>query len=554
MNNQVTSIVLIEDDEDDYLLTRDLLEEIERGNFQLQWVANYEDALKVMHNAQADIYLVDYRLGQHNGLELLKEALFRGIRAPIILLTGQGNRELDLQAMQAGASDYLVKGEINSFLLERTIRYALERRQSEEQLKQRYTQLQSIYNMTAAVSRAQGIDEIYQEALDGLRQALQADRAAILLFDEDGVLRFKAWESLSAEYRKATEGHNPWAADVLQPEPIFVTDISLDSSLTTLYPQIQAEGIQSLAFIPLVYQRKLIGKFMLYYNELHAFADEDPDLARTIANTVVFALVRKQSEADLREAEERYRTLVEQAPVVTYRAALDEFSSTLYVSPQIETLLGFTSAEWIGDATLWSRQIHPVDRDRILALVSEVFRTNKTFDFEYRMLTRDGRTKWVRDVGNIVETGPNGLPEQHGVMSDITERKLAEEAEHEQRTLVEALLDTAESLNQTLNLDEVLTRILNNVGRVAPYDAANIVLIDGEQAYVARSIGYAERGLEEKLSQTRWTLSDTPLINSMLLTGQPMVIADARQEATWVDLQGTSWHRSYIGVPIRSQG
>src|SRR5258706_14956304 len=125
IENPVTSIVLIEDDEDDYLLTRDLLEEIERGNFKLQWVATYEEALKVMHSAQADVYLVDYRLGQHNGLELLQEALYRGVRAAIILLTGQGNREIDQQAMQAGASDYLVKGEINSYLLERAIRYSL---------------------------------------------------------------------------------------------------------------------------------------------------------------------------------------------------------------------------------------------------------------------------------------------------------------------------------------------------------------------------------------------------------------------------------------------
>lgn len=555
MKNEVTSIVLIEDDEDDYLLTRDLLEEIERGNFNLQWVANYEDALKVLRGAKADVYLVDYRLGQHNGLELLQEALFRGVRAPIILLTGQGNRELDLQAMEAGASDYLVKGEINSYLLERTIRYAIERRQSEEQLERRYNQLQTIYNMTASVGQTSAIDEIYQQALVGLQQALGAERAAISLFDDDGALRYKAWDGLSVEYRQATEKHYLWVGNENQTMPILVPDISREPLLDALAPAMQAEGINAMAFIPLMYQRQLVGQITLYYDQPHMFSNEDLNLARTIANNIVFALERTRSEADLREAEERYRTLVEQAPVVTYREEREgETSRTIYVSPQIEALLGFTPAEWLADPSMWINQVFPADRERVLNLVIREYSVGKTFDAEYRMLTRDGQVKWIRDNGNIVDMGP-GLPKQlHGVMADVTARKVAEEAEREQRVLIEALLDTADSLNQTLNLDEVLTRILSNVGRVAPYDAANIVLMDGEFGYVARSVGYDQRGVEEKLNQIRWRLADTPLMNSMLTTGQPMVIADTRQEADWVDLQGLGWQRSYIGVPIRSQG
>jgi len=131
---------LVEDDEDDYVLTQDLLAQIQglpgQGpKFDLEWVATYDAGLEAMKRNQHDVYLVDYRLGESNGLELLREALKRGCKAPIILLTGQGDHEVDLEAMKAGAADYLVKGQIDAQLLERSIRYAVERKRAEEELQ-----------------------------------------------------------------------------------------------------------------------------------------------------------------------------------------------------------------------------------------------------------------------------------------------------------------------------------------------------------------------------------------------------------------------------------
>ena len=127
MNQSVVRILLVEDDEDDYILLRDLLSEIRDVKFRLDWVTGGETALKSMRENDHDIYLVDYFLGDYHGLELMQEAIYKGCTAPIIILTGQGNREVDLAAMQAGAADYLVKGHIDASLVERSIRYALER-------------------------------------------------------------------------------------------------------------------------------------------------------------------------------------------------------------------------------------------------------------------------------------------------------------------------------------------------------------------------------------------------------------------------------------------
>ncbi|MCX8101067.1 MAG: EAL domain-containing protein [Geminicoccaceae bacterium] len=127
-------ILLIDDDEDDYLLTRELLGEIFGGRLRLDWARNWDAALAAISEQRHEVYLVDYRLGERTGLELVREAVERGCSAPFIVLTGQGSREIDLEAMRAGAMDYLVKGEITAPLLDRSIRYSIERHRAERRL------------------------------------------------------------------------------------------------------------------------------------------------------------------------------------------------------------------------------------------------------------------------------------------------------------------------------------------------------------------------------------------------------------------------------------
>jgi signal transduction histidine kinase len=127
-------VLIADDDEDDYILTRDLLLRIGRPRFQLDWTPSYEGALQAIELNQHDVYLLDYHLGHADGLQLLREALARGCKAPIILLTGNDNWETDVEAMKAGAADYLVKGQLDARLLERSIRYALERTRAQAEL------------------------------------------------------------------------------------------------------------------------------------------------------------------------------------------------------------------------------------------------------------------------------------------------------------------------------------------------------------------------------------------------------------------------------------
>ena len=129
----LTRVLLVDDDEDAYVLTGDLLSEAQGSSFNLEWVSDFETALEVMSQNRHDICLVDYRLGDHSGLALLREARRKGCEAPVIFLTGSGDREVDVEAMEAGAADYLEKGRIDLPLLERSIRYTLQHTKMEKE-------------------------------------------------------------------------------------------------------------------------------------------------------------------------------------------------------------------------------------------------------------------------------------------------------------------------------------------------------------------------------------------------------------------------------------
>jgi PAS domain S-box-containing protein len=125
--NLLTRILIIEDDQDDFLIIEACIKDIPDKAFQIDWCYDYGEALNRIAQASYDIYFVDYLLGEKTGLELLQHAKALGCEDPLVLLTGIGNREVDVQAMTIGAVDYLVKSEINTEKLERCIRYALER-------------------------------------------------------------------------------------------------------------------------------------------------------------------------------------------------------------------------------------------------------------------------------------------------------------------------------------------------------------------------------------------------------------------------------------------
>lgn len=119
-------ILMIDDDEDDFIITRDIVSQVDHHKHIIEWASSYEDGIKKILQQNHDVYLVDYQLGANNGLDLVKEAISKGCVSPLLLLTGQNDIEIDKLAMKAGASGYLQKGKTSARHLESSIRYSIQ--------------------------------------------------------------------------------------------------------------------------------------------------------------------------------------------------------------------------------------------------------------------------------------------------------------------------------------------------------------------------------------------------------------------------------------------
>jgi diguanylate cyclase (GGDEF)-like protein/PAS domain S-box-containing protein len=138
------------------------------------------------------------------------------------------------------------------------------------------------------------------------------------------------------------------------------------------------------------------------------------------------------------------------------------------------------------------------------------------------------------------------------VARDVTDRKKVEQAEHEQRLLAESLRDSSAALNQARSFEEVLDGILDNVGRVVPYDLAAILLSDDDRsARLVRQRGYLENGLEGFINGVRFSYDSLPPLKRMIETGSSLVISDISSEAEWETFEGLEGLGSYVGSPIR---
>ena len=172
-------------------------------------------------------------------------------------------------------------------------------------------QQRALFHLADRLHRAACIEDVYAAALDSISAGLRGDRASILLRDEHDVMRFVSSRGLSAKYRRAVEGHSPWSPDAEDPEPVLINDLSKGNLTDAMRATVKAEGIASLAFIPVISNHRLIGKYMVYFDQPHEFNSDELELSLAIGRQLAFAIDRQRAEDALRCSEEQFRGLAE---------------------------------------------------------------------------------------------------------------------------------------------------------------------------------------------------------------------------------------------------
>lgn len=316
-----------------------------------------------------------------------------------------------------------------------------ERKSAAESLSRIVRELGTLFHLTECLQAARSAQEVYEAALEAITDALECERASILLFDSASVMRFVAWKGISERYRKAVDGHSPWTPETTDAVPIFVSDIRDTNEPDVLKRVIEGEGIRGLAFIPLVRNGHLIGKFMTYYRCSHQFSERETRLASTIARQLCLSLDRIITEERLRESELRFRLMSEHAPVMIWMS--DAAGKCLHLNRLLRSFWEVEEAA-IPDFD-WSSTIHPQDAPAVSEQVAAAFAKRVPVEVKGRYRSAKGEYRVLETVAHPRFGASGEFLGMIGVNVDITQR---EEAEAERRRAEEELQATNIALRE----------------------------------------------------------------------------------------------------------
>jgi PAS domain S-box-containing protein len=533
LHDQPVSILIVEDDAAH-------AEAVVRALHDAHWphvvrlVASLQACREEVARAAPDIVLADLNLVDGHALDLLADADDARLY-PVLVMTSHGDQHMAVQAMKAGASEYLVKSE-QTFaetprLVERALnqwRLVQDRRRAEKALRESESMLraiiantpnvairghdlhgrvvfwnragQSLFGWTEGEAVGRRLDELgllapadAADFLASLRQIAETGlpvgpkewtlvrrdgqqiqcqstqfevnpaegRHTIVCMDVDVTERNRALtalheseERLNSIWQSLTDVVSIHDLDhvfrYLTPSAARILGYPLETLLgSSPYDYVHPDDVASM--------REIFGRvvdrtnpgipfgFRFRHRDGHDIHLEalgrnlmDKPGVRGIMIVSRDVTERKQAEAATRHAESRFRNLLEHIPAITYIAAARHRSSDLYISPQIEPLLGFTAEEWCADPATWLRQVHEDDRERVLSQLEQCEAEGAPFRCDYRLLSRDGLVRWFRDEAEFVRVDHSRAAYLQGVMLDITERHRAEEEVQRLNNILEA--------------------------------------------------------------------------------------------------------------------
>ncbi len=346
----------------------------------------------------------------------------------------------------------------------------------------RLRQLDVLQRLTEAVNRADRLETVCDEAIDGMVRALDADRAAVLLFDRGDVMRYVAWRGLSAEYREIMEGRSPWHRDTPAPRTIVIAD-TRDSEYTRAHVDaLDREGIRALMIVPLVDAGELLGRVVVHYERPYAPDAQDVRLAESIAGHVALAITRRRSWDALAGREASFTALAEQAPDIIAR--FDREFRHVYVNPAVEHATGIRRERFIGRTNAELGMPEPVWQLWEEAL-ARVFETGSADTIGFDYVAPPGKRYYEASL--VPER--NAAGEVISVLAttrDLTDRKRAEDG---LRFLTEAGALLASSLDLRTTLDAIVQIAAASLGDGCAID---ILRDDGRVERIAMHSSSAE--------------------------------------------------------------
>ena len=444
---ETIKVLLIDDDEDDYLLTRELLSEVKGTNYELNWASSYEEGLKVAGRREHHVCLVDYRLGKRSGVQLIREARESRLTTPMILLTGQGNRDVDVEAMQAGATDYLVKDEPHPERLERTIRYAVqlnsERCRAEEALGA-YAQKQVVVAEIGRLALTGGeLKDLFAEAVSLVARTLGVEYCKVLELVHDGdALILRAGVGWKEEYpvdqATVSVGKESQAGfTLLSDEPVVVEDLRTETRFNDA-SLLHEHGVVSGMSVIIRGRKHPYGVLGAHTASFRKFATEDVNFLRAVANVLAEAIDRKHAEDEVSQSEARFRRVVQSNMLgILYWELSGEITAA---NDAFLKMVGYTREDLAAGRMRWTEMTPPEYLNPDEKALRELAVSGVCDTYEKEYICKDGnRVPILLGLATLEGETQRGV----GFVLDIGDRKRAEEALRQSESQFRALFENA---------------------------------------------------------------------------------------------------------------
>ncbi len=300
---------------------------------------------------------------------------------------------------------------------------AIERQRAEAERQVMFEIIQGV-NVTA------NLDELFRLIHESLKKVIFAENFFVALYDRrSGLFTFPFFVDQFDPPPPSQKLEKSCTAYVFRAgRPMIITQEFFDQLAELGEVELVGTPGATLLGVPLKTPKETIGVFVAqHYEDGNAYTQRELEFMASVGDQIAVAIDRKRAEEELRVAETRFRTLVEQLPAITYVAEFGVAGPWSYVSPQIETLLGFSPAEWMSDPEAWLKSLHPEDRERVLSQEEESQLSREPFRSEYRMIARDGRILWCRDEATVMSDQTAKRTLMLGVIHDITQHRQLEE-------------------------------------------------------------------------------------------------------------------------------
>ncbi|HEY9825549.1 MAG TPA: PAS domain S-box protein [Stenomitos sp.] len=468
------TLLIVDDSPEDRELYRRYLQQNSDYSYVILEASLGQQGLALWQQQRPNVVLLDYRLPDLDGLAFLAQLTSSTPYPclPVVMITSQSNERIAVQAMKAGAQDYLIKEQITPEQLHLAIQGAIEAVQLRTELHQRIERERLVGQITQQIYQSLDLDHILQTTVTEVRQFLNTDRVLVFQLQPDGNGTVVA-ESVDSAWKSllSTTIYDPCLAEnhlrFSRPGSITYDSVAEDyvkryrQGQVTAIPDVHASDIDSCYIellsqfqvnanlvVPILHDDLLWGLLIAHHCAApRLWQPLEIDLLKQLATHLGIALrqaelyqqsqteleQRKRIEADLREREEQLRSALTASRMGTWDWNIQ--SGNIQWSDNLEAMFGLESGVFDGSIAMFASFLHPADRDRVLAEIERVISTREDYSIEFRVLYPDGTIRWALSQGKVFYD-QNGQPiRMAGNDIDITERKRTEAAlrESEQR-------------------------------------------------------------------------------------------------------------------------